>query len=89
MIKNGDCIKEKEIEDLYKKDASNRDLLIELKTLVEKLVDYQIKESKAASADHEVRIKKLEQLENKIIAWASVGGVLGGMIFNLAVKYVR
>lgn len=83
------CIKENEIAKLQTEYSSNRDLLVELKTLVEKLVQYQIEEAKKVQADHEKRIGKLEQIEIKIVAWASVGGVMGGLIFNLAIRYIK
>lgn len=82
------CAKEREIEDMQKLLASNRDILIQLKTLVETLVDYQLKENKKVLDNHETRLTKVENLGVKITSWASIGGVIGGLIFNIISKLI-
>ena len=87
------CRKESEINSLFKSQAENRDILIETKTLVESLVKYQLEQQKEAITKTNtdivalsVRLGKVENLGIKILAWASVGGVVGGFIANFIIK---
>ena len=82
------CTKENDIKTLYEYQTKTHDILIELKTLVEKLVNYQIQENSKQIENHEQRIKNVESLETKIIAWSSVGGIIGGTVLNLVMKYI-
>lgn len=82
------CTKEADIEDIRKSQNETRDILIQLKTLVESLVQYQLSEQKNQLKDHEARMVKLENISVKIIAWASVGGVVGGFIVNIVSKRI-
>lgn len=83
------CQKENEIGALFKSQAENRDLLIELKTLVESLVKYQMNEAQGKLKDHESRIVKLEGTATKVIAWSVVGSSLGTILVQIVINFIK
>jgi hypothetical protein len=87
------CSKEKEIDSLFSSQNETQRSLIKIETLLDSLIKYQLSEQKMATekantdiANLGSRLTKVENLGMRILAWASVGGVIGGLVANLVMK---
>lgn len=62
--------------------------LIQIETLLNTLIKYQLSENSDKIKELDIRLTKIEALSWKMVAWASVGGAIGGFIFQLFNQYV-
>ena len=72
---------------------------IRIETLLDSLIKYQITEnaknldtykieSTRVQVDLEKRVSGLETLKYKVVAWASVGSIIGGFLFSLVSRFI-
>jgi K+/H+ antiporter YhaU regulatory subunit KhtT len=96
------CTKEQVIETLIKgqtetarqlgeladKQSDQISRLIKIETLLDSLIKYQLDEAGKKLSNHESRISDLENIKWKIVAFASVGSIIGGFVFQVIVKAI-
>jgi len=77
----------KDIREIKDQQTTQTISLNDIKNAIDGIISYQVSEHAKDISNLKTRVNKLEGLGIRVVAWASIGGVIGGFIFQMLLKF--